>query len=102
MFGWFMDCVWLPIRLATSPKFRDAYIKHQAGVVRQDQSLDFCRRQREAYQDLLGCVWLYIKWQYVTKQLTTEQKELFADAVDAWSLRLNDGGESTKVERWWR
>ena len=55
-------------------------------------------------EDLLGCVSLYIPWQFVTKQLTTEQKELFADAVDAWSARLNDGDPSwvNPAPRWWR
>lgn len=62
--------------------------------------------QRE-YEDLLGSIWLYIKWEYVTRQLTTAQKELFADAVDAWSARLNAGEpEDLQVEsgtrRWWR
>lgn len=59
------------------------------------------------YTDLLGSISLYIPWEYVTKQLTTPQKELFADAVDAWSARLNDGEpEELRVEsgarRWWR
>lgn len=102
IFGWFMDNVWLPFRLATSPKVRDAYIKHQAGVFNQDLALEFSKRQREAYQDLLGCISLYIKWRYVTKQLPNAQKELFADAVDAWSERLNDTHDWTPVaERWW-
>lgn len=104
MFDWFMDNVWLPFRLATSPKVRDAYIKHQAGVFNQDRALEFCRAQREAYQDLLGSIWLYIKWQYVTKQLTTEEKNLFADAVDAASARMNDWDPDDRhpvAERWW-
>lgn len=57
------------------------------------------------YQDLLGAIWLYIPWQFVTKQLTTPQKELFADAVDASSVRLNaedpDLGAGPAA-RWWR
>lgn len=57
------------------------------------------------YEDLLGAIWLYIPWHYVTKQLTTEQKELFADAVDAHSARIN--AEEPEIgllpaERWWR
>ena len=59
----------------------------------------------ERYEDLLGSIWLYVNWRYVTKQLTTEQKELFADAVDAHSARLNAGEPEIDlhpVERWWR
>ena len=60
-------------------------------------------RERRDYDDLLGAVWLYIKWHYVTRQLTTAQKELFADAVDRSSERMHDGiGEPSKAERWWR
>lgn len=57
-----------------------------------------------AYEDLLGSIWLYIGWRYVTKQLTTEQKELFAAAVEASSRRLNDDdpSEPCDVDRWWR
>jgi hypothetical protein len=62
--------------------------------------------EERQYEDLLGSIWLYIPWQYVTKQLTTEQKDLFADAVDAWSMRLNaedpDLHAESVTRRWWR
>lgn len=62
--------------------------------------------QREAFEDLLGCISLYVSWPFVTKQLTTEQKELFADAHDAWQARLHaddpDVGELAPADRWWR
>lgn len=49
------------------------------------------------YREMLGAIWLYVDWRYVSKQLTTEQKELWADAVDAFG-EPQDG----KAERWWR
>lgn len=52
------------------------------------------------YQDLLSSIWLYVSWRYVTKQLTTEQKELWADAVDKVSA-LHDPDDPVKVDRWW-
>jgi hypothetical protein len=60
--------------------------------------------EREAFEDLLGDVWLYIDWRYVTRRLTNEQKELFADSVDASNRRSAavDRREPTEVERWWR
>lgn len=66
-----------------------------------------CREKIRAYEDLLGAIWLYVNWRYVTKQLTTGQKELFADAVDARSRRQADQegpeyGDPSKAERWWR
>lgn len=55
------------------------------------------------YEDLLASIWLYIEWRYVTTQLTTEQKELFADSVDRSHERTHDGtDEPSKAERWWR
>ncbi|MFI6496876.1 hypothetical protein [Nonomuraea typhae] len=58
---------------------------------------------RHEYEDLLGSVWLYIGWRYVTKQLTTEEKEMFADAVEASERRLNKGFDPPLVvDRWWR
>lgn len=50
------------------------------------------------YQDVLGAIWLYVDWRYVTKQLTTEQKTLWADAVDAFGEEADSGG---KADRWW-
>lgn len=58
---------------------------------------------REPYEDLLGDISLYVPWRFVTLQLTTEQKEMWADAVEAWSAQLNAGtDETTTVDRWWR
>lgn len=55
-------------------------------------------------EDLLASLWLYIGRREV-KQLTTEQKNLLADSVDAAHARLAQGdptyGEPSKVERWW-
>lgn len=59
----------------------------------------------EQLQDLLGSIWLYVNWRYVTKQLTTGQKELWADAVDADVMagQIEDGEEPRPVaDRWWR
>ncbi|MEU6725531.1 hypothetical protein ABZ917_17630 [Nonomuraea wenchangensis] len=60
--------------------------------------------ERRKYEDLLGAIWLYIGWRYVTRQLTTEQKNLFADAVAA-ELARGDGFDAVEaeaaVDRWW-
>lgn len=54
--------------------------------------------------DLLHSIWLHVDWRYVTKQLTTDQKEFFADSVEAFSHRANEGapGEPLSMDRWWR
>jgi hypothetical protein len=49
--------------------------------------------------DTLGSIWLYVNWRYVSKQLTTEQKELWADAIDESGDPAERG---PKAERWWR
>jgi len=59
----------------------------------------------KAYEELLASIWLYIDWRFVTKQLTTPQKELLADAIDAAHARRDaEEGEPDiyLVERWWR
>jgi hypothetical protein len=59
----------------------------------------------EPYEDLLSSLWLYINWRFVTKQLTTEQKDLFADAIDTYHARANEDDPdlgALPVERWWR
>jgi hypothetical protein len=55
----------------------------------------------DGYQDLLGDIWLYVNWRQVTRNLTTEQKELWAAAIEASSHRSDPGLEVT-VDRWWR
>ena len=54
------------------------------------------RARVSALTELLHSVWLYIDWRYVTKQMTTPQKEMFADAVDLHA------DESSTADRWWR
>ena len=49
------------------------------------------------YTELLSSIYLYINWRYVTKQLTTPQKELWADAVDS----TREPGGEYRVHRWW-
>lgn len=57
-----------------------------------------------ALEDLLASVWLHIDWRAVTRQLTADQRELFASAVEANSARLAEAdpsGEPHTVDRWW-
>jgi hypothetical protein len=56
-------------------------------------------RQR-AYEDLLGDISLYVDWRYLTTKMTTEQKNLWADAHDAWAGRMGHE-EPSRAERWW-
>lgn len=54
-----------------------------------------------------GSVWLHGKWSWLTKNMTTPERELAADAVARWSagLAVEDGqpdrGEPEGL-RWWR
>jgi hypothetical protein len=52
----------------------------------------------EAYQDLLGAIWLHVGWRSVTRRLTTRQRELWADAVEV----AGDPGSTIAADRWWR
>ena len=54
-------------------------------------------------EELLAALYLYIDWRYVTKQLTTPQRELFADILDAHRPSPDEVyGPSEPIERWWR
>lgn len=46
--------------------------------------------------DLLRAIWLHVAWRPVTRHLTTDQRELWADAVE-----FGEGPEVT-ADRWWR
>lgn len=48
-------------------------------------------------RDLISTLWLYIG-RYAETQLTTEQKELLADAIESG----DHSGEDFTYDRWWR
>lgn len=72
-----------------------------AGVVRDRDEL---AAEVERLRELLDSIWLYVEWRWVTRQLTTDQKNLWADAVDTTSMarQVEDGEEPRPVAvRWW-
>jgi hypothetical protein len=87
----------------TSPLSHALLLKGYRGFA--DQVDAMARKIQEQEQQLalaletLGSIWLYVKWRYVTGKLTTEQRELWADAVDAFGDPEDRG---PKAERWWR
>lgn len=52
------------------------------------------------YEKILGELYLYVNWRYCTKQLTGQQKQAWAHAVEQWSERL-EPGDPMEVDRWW-
>lgn len=57
----------------------------------------------DQYRELLGDIELYVNWRHVTRQLTTEQKELWANAVEWSSARANNEPiQPGRADRWWR
>ncbi len=57
--------------------------------------------------DTIGYMAIHIQDRWMVAKLTTEQKELWADACDAWGRRLyaDDPEELAKLtpyDRWWR
>ncbi|MBP2331253.1 hypothetical protein JOF56_011638 [Kibdelosporangium banguiense] len=77
---------------------------HERDVAKVDAAIEISadewRAALDAYRDLLGCIWLYVNWRYVTKQLETVQKDLWADAVDQFGDP--DERRPGKADRWWR
>lgn len=56
-------------------------------------------QQQQDIRDLAATLWIYSNWRYITRNLTTQQRELWADVIDEWHAKQ---GEPDKVERWWR
>jgi hypothetical protein len=52
--------------------------------------------------EILASLWLYVDWRYCTKQLTTPQKEYWADCVDYWWAKGENGPVVPVADRWWR
>lgn len=70
---------------------------------RRDWAAEAMRLEMELERraDLLHSIWLYVDWRKVTRQLTTEQKDMWADAVEAFSEIL-EPGDPVEADRWWR
>lgn len=69
-----------------------------------DEQWELWRTQTELAKrdELLAVIWMYVNtWRYVTKQLTTEQREMWADAVDAYHPDPHDPYLGPKADRWW-
>ena len=54
-----------------------------------------------------GSVWLHGDWRYLTRQMTTEQREWAADAVARWRMALYADDPDIEPDepdglRWWR
>jgi hypothetical protein len=74
-------------------------------------ALSEAAKQRYAQQiladDAWGSVWLHGKWSWLTKNMTTPEREYAADCVARWNARLAeedeepDRGEPEGL-RWWR
>jgi hypothetical protein len=75
-------------------------------LIAAERALEAMTAERDRLRDILGNVWLYVDWRWLTKQLTTEQKELWATAVEDWSRKLNEGDPAAALDplvadRWW-
>lgn len=57
-------------------------------------------RPEDPRDELLRCIWLHVNWYSITKRLTTEQKDLWADIIDTHPEHIREGDEP--VRRWWR
>lgn len=78
-----------------SADLRDIFATARINWEREKESL---LEEIDEYKELLKSIWLYVKWHYVTKQLTTEQKELWADAIDE---KGDPEDRGNIAERWW-
>lgn len=89
------------------PDDLDRYVREQAakdpGFAAAAVEAERAAKIRE-FEDLLTAIYLHVPWVGVTRPLTTEQKNLWADSVDADWRRANEtepGIEIGVVPRWW-
>lgn len=95
------------VLLCASPPLPRGVVSSGPGVVRHGGGMSFDVAPApasgdpelvEQLEDLVCTLWLYTG-HYAWKQLTTEQRELFADVLDR---RPQDDGDFEPVDRWWR
>lgn len=92
--------------MLNSPGYRAGYRAAGNAATRNYEAAETARAEAERLRGLLGELWLYVGWRHVTKQLTTDQKELWAAAVEAWQRDLHKDDPRTLAElhpadRWW-
>jgi hypothetical protein len=80
---------WAWLRPATPPEPDHPGTDDQFRLWRTEAELADAR-------ELLASIWLYVDWRYLTRQMTTPQKELWADAVDT-----SEPDPGPKADRWW-
>lgn len=79
-----------------------AVVADEVGAIGQHFERD---EELAALRDLLGSIWLYTNWRAVTKQLTAEQRELWAFTIDAVvgpGMVSPDESPRPVADRWWR
>jgi len=84
---------------------RYVFTVQRAGKLTPHEARVKAEGEQDAMRDLLASIWLYVGWRSATRSLTIEQRELWADAVDADVMagQIEDGEEPRPVaERWWR
>lgn len=65
-------------------------------MAKRIRELDFERLQQ---RDVLRSIWLHVSWRSITAKLTTAQRELWADAVEA---RDDLDSPAVTADRWWK
>lgn len=84
------------------PSLESLYAQMESNSSHHAQERAYLEERIIDLEDILGEIYFYIHWRYVTKQLTTPQKELFAQSVEHSSVRLDPSiYPSLEVDRWW-
>lgn len=53
------------------------------------------------WDDLLHTIWMHTSWFELTKRMTTQEREKYANAIERHSRMLHPD-EPLVLDRWWR
>lgn len=92
-------------RWLTSPMW--SYVRWQREFSLSLNTLILAKaKEREIEDGAWGTVYLHSRWRYITKQMSTPEREAAADAVERWNAALNAhddniGPMDQRTLRWW-
>jgi hypothetical protein len=88
-------------RLDAAISTKSLHPEYARGLLREARAALVLARTLSALDGAMHSVWLNGNWEWLLKEMTTEQKEAATDAVERYSTLL-EPGDGACLDRWWR